>query len=595
MAAQVGVFFFDMRSSRDRCDAVTAGLHNLATEGVSVAHEDGVVLGHGTSRVWRREHPATQPLRFSNELVSTWDGRLDNARDLELQLHGRMTGETTDHELALAAFDRWGLDGLRRLIGDWSIVIWNRRDRVLHLARDCMGVRPLYYCACEASVMWSSGLGELAERAGRVDALSEPFVAAFLAQQFSSDLTPYEGIRGVPCGACVTFSASAGRHERRAQFWRLQSGTLTYRERGQYEEHLRALWREAVETRLKTTGDVWTELSGGLDSSSVVCMANVLLKSDRMSGRALRMASHATLRSPEGDERRFIAEVERQVGVRSTILGVEDHQDLVDERWGWITPCAARGVGLARVRQIQELGGRLVLSGRGGDAVMGCEPDNSVAVLDDLANGDVLRVLRNMRAWSRACRKPFVEIGWNVAREWLGNLPDIRPSKRRLGALILAFANEARLNLPNQPPGITFTYPFFHRPLVDFVMSIPGEELSAPGETRSLMRRAFAPFVPRIILGRTSKGYYPPSSARATRAAALGLRPVGRLEVADRGWIDPARLDALIGRVVDGGGQESADLRRVLRLEEWLRLRHRRGPSANPQWKEVNTHEVLNA
>jgi asparagine synthase (glutamine-hydrolysing) len=458
-----------------------------------------------------------------------------------------------------------------------------------------MGVRPLYYCASEHSVMWSTSLGELAERSGRVDALNDRFVAGFLAQQFSSDVTPYRGIHGVPPGACVTFSADAAGRERRRQFWTMTSGTLRYRDRRQYEEHLRALWRDAVEMRLQTSEDVWAELSGGLDSSSVVCMADALIRSRRTPARQLRLASHATLRSPEGDERRFIAEVERQVDRPATILGVEDHQDLVDGRWGWVTPCAARGVGLARVRHVLEAGGRLMLSGRGGDAVMGCEPDNSVAILDDWSDGHVVQALKKIRLWSRSCRKPFAEVAWSVAREWFTGLSEIHPSKRRLAALLMAFSTEARLNLPQQPPEIIFTYPFFHRPLVDYVMSIPGEELSAPGETRSLMRRAFAGFVPPVILRRTSKGYYPPSSARATRTAALKLRPVEGLEVVQRGWVDPKLLELAIGNVIDGAGKDSADVRRVLRLEEWLQLRQRRDASANPQRKEVNRDEVLNA
>ena len=595
MASHSGVFFFDRPAARDDERRVVAGLQRLAALRVLAAHEDAVVLAHAALPLWCAEDDGRQPARTSNGLISTWDGRLDNRGDLELQLSGGLSGRMTDHDLALRAFDRWGADAFRRLIGDWSIAIWSPRDRALHLARDYMGVRPFYYCACGRSVMWSSNLGELAIRSGRVDALSARFVSAFLAQRFSSELTPYEGIKGVPPGTCVTFSAGTGEHERRDRFWILRPGTVRYRDPLQYEEHLRCLWRDAVESRLRTTGEVWAELSGGLDSSSVVCMADASIKAGGSRASGLRIASHATLRTPEGDERRFIAEVERQVGVNAVVLGMEDHADLVDEQWGWVTPLSARGVGLARVRQIQQAGGRLVLSGRGGDAVMGCEPDNSVAVLDDLVDGRVLEAAKKIRLWSRACQKPFVEIVWNVARERLAASPDIPPSKRRLAALVQSFSTEARLTLPQQPPGITFAYPFFHRPLVDYMLSIPGEELSAPGEMRALMRRAFAGFVPARILRRTSKGYYPPSSARAARSAALALRPAARLEVVQRGWVDPVRLEASIRRAIDGAGQDCADVRRVLRLEEWLQLRHRRGPSAIPQREEVNTNEVLNA
>ena len=170
-----------------------------------------------------------------------------------------------------------------------------------------------------------------------------------------------------------------------------------------------------------------------------------------------------------------------------------------------------------------------------------------------------------------------------------------RASKRDIAALFLGYAFGSRLNIPDVPGPLTYSYPFTHRPLVEFVLAIPGEELSAPGETRSLMRRAFDGFVPRRILQRTSKGYYPPSAMRAVRPLLASLRPVERLEVVRREWVDPQRLDAAIAIAVDGGGSTGAAVRRVLRLEQWLTSRNRRGPVAIQQRKEVTRHEVLNA
>jgi asparagine synthase (glutamine-hydrolysing) len=181
----------------------------------------------------------------------------------------------------------------------------------------------------------------------------------------------------------VSFS-SEGRHTLQ-QFWHLDPGTVRYRDKRQYEERLRALWSEAVGTRLRVEGTVWAELSGGLDSSSVVCMADALIKHGRVRAVAVQPISHATLYSSEGDERRFIAEVETQIGTTSEILGVEDHCDCADDELDWVTPFATNGVSLAGLERIHKRGGRLVLSGRVGDAVMGCDPDNSLAVLDDLA------------------------------------------------------------------------------------------------------------------------------------------------------------------------------------------------------------------
>jgi asparagine synthase (glutamine-hydrolysing) len=149
--------------------------------------------------------------------------------------------------------------------------------------------------------------------------------------------------------------------------------------------------------------------------------------------------------------------------------------------------------------------------------------------------------------------------------------------------------------MPHIPPFVTYAYPFTHRPLVEFMMAIPGEELSAPGDMRSLMRRAFAGFVPARILGRISKGYYPPSAVRAIRPLAASLFPVERLQVVQRGRIDPQGLAEAAPGIVDGDARASTEVRRATRLEQWLASRDRRAPAVIPRRKEVKSHEVFNA
>jgi asparagine synthase (glutamine-hydrolysing) len=639
MACHAGAFFFDMRPADAAGARLEEALRALAPDAVSLHREAGIAMAFAACPAWRGDRSTRQPFISHSSLAILWDGRLDNRDDLLLQLCGAIHAGASDVAIAATVFERWGVDGFRRLVGEWSATIWDPRHRILYLARDYIGVRPLFYCSGPGWVMWSTDVGELALRCGRIDALSERFVAGFMTLRFSGSLTPYEGVHSVPPGQCVSFRADRVR-EARTPFWELSSGIVRYRDPHDYEDHLRALWRDAVRQRLRVDqgSAVWAELSGGLDSSSVVCMADALVKHGAAPGASLHIASHATLESPEGDERRFIADVEGQCGLRAAVLGVEAHDALIDDRWGWVTPFAARGVGLARARFVEACGGRIVLSGRAGDAVMGGETDNSSAVLDDFADGSVFRALCSMRQWSRATRKPFVEIAWRLLRPRLdfeaarateqsrapgglsairslrpelqrhsralaiesshamrSALSEIRPAKRPLAAMLLGYAFDSRLNLPHQPPALVFSYPFTHRPLVEYVMAIPGDQLSAPGEPRSLMRRAFAGFVPARILARRSKGYYPPSSARSIRRALSSLPPPDRLESVARGWIEPAIVEALIASVRDGGGHGSGELRRIMRLEEWLHARHRRAPADIPRREEVNSDEVLNA
>jgi asparagine synthase (glutamine-hydrolysing) len=609
MPFHAGTFWFDRRP--------TSSIHDWdpSTRNPSLAtghREAGLAMTEDGHDVWAIGSGSMRVALRQPALAMTWDGRLDNRDDLLLQL-GSCASTSADAEIALAIVERFGISGLKTLIGDWSAAIWDRTTRTLHLARDYMGARPLYYVRARHAVAWSSHHAELVDRAGQRDMLCDAFAAHFMSLRPSPELTPYAGIHAVPGGTCLSID-ERGR-EQRTRFWQLAPGRIRYADPRCYEEHLRALWRDALRARLRTDGTVWAELSGGLDSSSVVCMADRLIKERGLPARAIRLVSHATLRSPEGDERRFIAEIEQQVGVVSEIVGVEDNQSHVDPELVWVTPYALQGVGLETVRRVRAGGGRVVLSGRLGDAVMGCQPDNSDAVFDDVAGGHVLAALANLRRWSRATRKPFVEIAWRLfvpARDAAqfggaalltpclramvssGNDDHLRGvcwSKRALARLVLGYTGGGRLDVPYLPPDIVYTYPFAHRPLVDFMLAIPGEELSAPGVTRSLMRRAFMNLVPARVLQRVSKGYYPPAAFRAARQLAASLVSIDELEIVQRGWIDPDRLKHALRTLTDGSAETGGDIHCILRLERWLQARHTH--SAIQQRKEVNTNEVL--
>jgi asparagine synthase (glutamine-hydrolysing) len=455
MGAHAGVFFFDGRPAAHVCDVLRLGLQPFAPDGVSVHAEHGIAMAHGALHVWAGESHWPQPQRSAAGFVATWDGRLDNRDDLLLRLGQPLGADLSDVGLALTVFERWGIEGLQFLIGDWSLAIWDPHRRTLHLARDYLGVRPIYYYTTTQSVSWSSHLGELVRRTGQDDALSEEFVAAFMTLRLSANVTPYAGIHAVPAATCVSFISTEV--ETRQRFWRLEPVLVRFRDKSQYEEQLRALWSEAVRVRLRTPDSVWAELSGGFDSSSVVCMADALIKSGRVPARAIQPLSHVTLHSPEGDERRFIAEVEAQIGICSEILGVEDHSDCVDDELDCVAPLAAIGVSLAGLHRIREQGGRLVLSGRAGDAIMGCEPDNSAAILDDFGDGHPLRGLANARRWSRSCRKPLVEIASRAARRWIS--PSLSSETEQVARLAAAggalLSPRLRALVSRDPPTVT--------------------------------------------------------------------------------------------------------------------------------------------
>src|SRR5262245_22589151 len=216
----------------------------MATQsGVFRFDEARATLTQGIDGAWLCEARTPGVACSPSGFAATFDGRLDN-RDELLRLPDIAPDRSDDASLALAVFERWGSEGLRRLVGDWALAVWDPSARVLHLARDYIGARPLYYRVTRSQAAWSSDLATLAARDDCASALSDRFAAAFMGLALSPDVTPYDGVFAVPPGACVSIAADGAVTRRR--FWTIEAGEVRYPDPRVYEEQLYALWREAV-------------------------------------------------------------------------------------------------------------------------------------------------------------------------------------------------------------------------------------------------------------------------------------------------------------------------------------------------------------
>ena len=247
-----------------------------------------------------------------------WDGRLDNREDLILLLKGWLRGDTSNAALALACYERWGTDGFVHLIGDWSLVIHDHATRTTVLASDFAGVRPLYYHVQLGRVHWSNRLQSLVEETG-IDELDAQYVRGFLVHGACPNRTPYRGIYSVPPGHAVCVSPEKKTIRR---FWTLPAGDeIRHRDERRYEEQLRALFREAVAVRLQSESPVLAELSGGLDSSSVVCMAGRLMRSGGVAATRLTGMSYVWRNSLDEP---FIREAESFCGIEGVHISIHE-------------------------------------------------------------------------------------------------------------------------------------------------------------------------------------------------------------------------------------------------------------------------------
>ncbi len=543
--------------------------------------------------------------------VLHWDGRLHNREDLLPRLRDSLRGETSDAAIARATYERWGTNGLVNVIGDWSVVIRDRVERTTVLASDFAGVRPLYYHVQPGGVLWSSRLESLVD-AMKISDLDEQYLAGFLMFGGCPNRTPYKGIYSVPPGHAVSVSSKETNIQR---FWELPVGdVIRYRNERRYEEQLRALFREAVAVRLQTESPVLAELSGGLDSSSVVCMANDLIRSGAVSAPRLNGVSFVWRNSLDEP---FIREVESHCRIEGVHISTHAVPLATETQVGDAMPDAFVPLRTSVAATARKFGAKTILTGQNGDLTMGNWFDDSLQVAASLRRLRIGKACEEALAWSKLLRRPIHQILWRALQaalppafspaaiyatvdgsytpksaetslvtgfsdrtglnepttffssEWMQALPERRKYFRALTTLLVL----RQLQPPEPLQHLDYTHPFAHRPLVEFLTTVPTDILCRPDEPRRLMRSAFSDLWPPKLRERRSKGLFNTPWQEALRPLARSLLKVKQLHLEERGIVDRTSIRSRLERLYVGIDCNASQLRQIILLELWLRNR----------------------
>ena len=277
MSGIAGMVHFDgAPMERGLVEKMGASMAHRGPDGIGYWANDAVALGHCRLCTTPESLTETQPL--ANEgasLVLVMDGRVDNREELGQELRGRGAAlrDRSDAELVLRAYEVWGEDCASRIIGDFAFLIWDARERKLFGARDAAGVRYFYYHQGNDWFGFASEIKGLLAT-GRIERkLNESRVLDYLVVAMDRDdevNTFYQGILRLPAGHCLTASRQGVRTWR---YWDpAGQPELRVKSLDECAEGLLEQLRVATKCRLRSCSPVGAMLSGGLDSSSIVCL-----------------------------------------------------------------------------------------------------------------------------------------------------------------------------------------------------------------------------------------------------------------------------------------------------------------------------------
>jgi asparagine synthase (glutamine-hydrolysing) len=572
-----------------------AALAHRGADGEGVWASGPVALGHRAFWTTPEAQTEGQPWHdAAGELAVVMDGRIDNRDELRAALRGRGCRLRADHdsELVLRAYECWGENFPRELAGDFGIAVWDGTRRRLVCARDPLGVKPLYYQGNGSTFRWGSEPEAILADPEVPRTADEGMVAEMLAGYLVSRAdTLWVGLKRVPPAHTLTVDA---RGIRLARYWPPESlADIRYACDADYALHFRALLEEAVRGRLRAAGPIASHLSGGIDSSSVVALAQRLLQSG--SPPVPLEAFTQTYPAQPRDERAFAEEVASRCGTKWHAVmpdppGPEYYEAQARRYLDFPDyPNGAAG-SLAISRLAASNGCRVMLTGVWGNAFL----EGSTAHLADSLRGG--RLVEAIRCARSDCALLY-DTGLASAL-FNGGVRPLVPSRirRALSPLLrravvpqfmpAAFARRVglrdRLRLPEWAPpyptfaqrgvytsaltawnvhageitergaamfGIEERHPFTDRRLVEFCLALPEEQRWRGTTLKVVLREAMRGLLPEAV---RTKAEQPDLSflSMEALAAAGGERVFENLRIAEQGWVDPGVAREMYRRAV---------------------------------------------
>lgn len=550
----------------------------------------------------------------------TFHGRLDNRKEIY-----DITGQSVplslmaDSELVVAAYRVFGRHCGGKLMGDFAFAIWDKKEQLLFCCRDQMGVKPLFFARTRSFFAFATEIKALLTLPGMSVELNRERLADFLVCIATERrMTVFGDIFKLQPAHYLIFKNGIVTEQR---YWQLEPCDL---QRGQnHEETFFELFREAVRVRLRGCQPIGSFLSGGIDSSSIVCMASGPL-ADEYDG-TLHTYTGIYPRLTQCDERQFLQSVlDRYPLVPNFLAGDDVLPEIAfeDTVLGEDEPFFAPHFFVAwhLMKKARENGIRILLDGHDGDSAF----SSGEGLLPELAmQGRIVRLVREMRGFPNATYKrvfgsikdiyaglflrflPFRKSASSAGRRKLQQLEILSPAfleTTNVKERVLALAEELPDSLQKERDrhycnvtqpfhayaleflerlssrfGICRRFPAFDIRVISFCLSLPAEEKLKDGYDRYIVRKSLQSILPAPIRTRKGKTNFCPNLVEAFTVRSKGWfldsyhnAPPEVYEFMNRGIIEDAMTQCMSDRSATQKLPYLTKLFFFLSLSKWM-------------------------
>jgi asparagine synthase (glutamine-hydrolysing) len=601
-------------------------LGSSGTENQSDEPNAWLALGHRRLSILDLSPLGHQPMSYQGRYWIVYNGEVYNYLELRVELHkaGHHFRSECDTEVILAAYAKWGPDCFSRFNGMWAMAIYDAQKDQLVLSRDRFGVKPLYYWRQPESFAFASEIKAFTCLPGWRPRINGQAVHDFLISglQDHSTETMFAEVRQLEPGSyaildCAAWANQAAATQDRSleivKWYEIHpqdfSGSLT-----EAAGRFRELLVDAVRLRLRSDVPVGSCLSGGLDSSSIVCATHRLLSAQQ--GRCAHKTFSACSELKRFDEREFIDVIVSATHVESHYV-FPSLNHLFDELdkliWHQDEPfagtsiyaqwCVFKSASIAKIKVMldgqgadeQLCGyhdfGRAFLCGlvRSGQLPRACQEALAIRGTLNRALTGLARALVDA-ATPLSAQAAFRRLRRGCAVPWLhrsalnASFPSPltaqfrrHKSAREMSLELLTGAHLQMLlhweDRNSMAHSLESRVPFLDYRLVEFVTGLPDHYKIRAGVTKTVLREGMSDLVPSAVLRRRDKmGFVTPEEIWAKEAGGGPFRErLADAVAACKGIIAPEAVSLLEGYLTGQSGYDSA-VWRIICLGAWMRL-----------------------
>jgi asparagine synthase (glutamine-hydrolysing) len=563
---------------------MTEALAPRGPDGSGLFAQGPRAFGHRRLKIIDLTEHAQQPM-VDNDLGIgiVYNGAIYNYPELRRELEGKgyRFFSTGDTEVILKAYHAWGRDCVKRLSGMFAFAVWERDSGKVMLARDRLGIKPLYYAEVDGAFRFASTLPALLAGGG-IDKSIDPVALNHYMSFHAVVPAPWtilKGVRKLPPASTMTIDAGGARTIERylSAPYGPANGDAKKSEEEWIDEVLASL-RTAVERRLVADVPVGVLLSGGLDSSLVTG----LLAEAGQTGLKTFSIGFETVGDEEGDEFKYSDIVAERFGTDHTKLFVDSTKALPE-----LDNCVAAmsepmvshdNIGFYLLSQEVAKHVRVVQSGQGADEIFAgyhWYPPlmDSTNPVDDYAK---VFFDRDFDEYSQAVAKTM--IGEDHARGFVadhfaqdGAERPIDKALRLDSTVMLTDDPVKRVDNMTMAWGLEARVPFLDHDLVELAARVP-PELKVRGDGKYALKEAGRRVIPHAVIDRP-KGYFPLPALKYLRGPFLDkVRDILSQPAAqDRGIFNKGYVDRLLqdpeGHITPLRGSK---LWQVALLEYWF-------------------------